>query len=88
LTTLAAIQLMHDNIKTEDRIKEYLKNFRKLITNNELPLYEFNPANLDENGSIKDLDKLQNPDIFSNMLNSTDFQNYIKNNQNIFNDSD
>lgn len=88
MTTLAAIQLMHDNIKTEDKIKEYLKNFRKLITNNELPLYEFNPANLDENGSIKDLDKLQNPDIFSNVLNSTDFQNYIKNNQNIFNDSD
>jgi hypothetical protein len=88
LTTLAAIQIMHDNIKTEDRIEEYLSNFRKVVMKNNLPLYSFNPANLDSNRNIKDLDKLQNPDVFNDILNSTDFQNYIKNNKNKFKDSD
>jgi len=87
-TTLAAIQIMKDNIKTDNRILAYLKNFRKKIMKNDLALYEFNPANLDENGTIIDLNKLQHPNIFDDILNSNDFQNYIKYNQNIVKDSD
>lgn len=87
-TTLAALFIQKNGIKDKDRIEAVLSNIRKLLFNDaNTTLYHFNPAKL-QNGQIVDLDKLKNPNVFNNILNSATFKNYVDNNASLFIDSD